>query len=431
LQKNIKILKRILIISPHFPPNNTPDMHRIRAMLPYFQEKDIEVCVLAINPEYTEAPIDKYILKSIPENIKIYKSKALKQKVTRKLGLGNLGIRAFFYMKGLGNRIIKEFKPDVIFFSTTVFALLPLGRIWRNKFKIPYIIDMQDPWRNDYYLTIPKSERPPKFWFAHRLNSILERYTMPHVSGIVSVNSKYIEMLINRYPKLEKVNSLVLPLGATKKDFYLVNKLNVFCPIKFDNSYVNAVYTGVVPDNMKFSVEAIIIAVKKYNETAQKKIRLYFIGTNYAPKGKQKFQIKNIAEKYKFSDFVFEFMDRIPYFEAIKTMQIADLLLLPGTLDDNYTASKLYPYILTKNKVLAVFNEKSELKNIINKISNIPFIPFNKETNTDNLSKLIYNKLNIILNDFKIDINDKLFEKYTAKAMTKTFVDFLSEINSK
>jgi len=404
-------------------------MHRVRAMLPFFYDYNIEVEILSIDPKYTEAPHDKFIIKSIPKNIKIYRIKAFNQKITRKVGLGNLGIRAFFQMKKAGNTVIRDFNPDIIFFSTTVFTILPLGRIWKKKFNIPFIIDLQDPWRNDYYLTLPKKQRPKKFWFAHRLNTILERYTIPYVSGLVSVNTTYIKVLKKRYREIENIETLVLPLGATKNDFFLVNNLDVSSSIKYDSTYINAIYTGVVPDNMKFSIEAIILAVKKYNETSEKKIRLYFIGTNYAPKAKQKLQVMPIAEKHSFCDFVFEFPNRVPYFEAIKTMQISDLLLLPGTFDNSYTASKLYPYILTKKNVLAVFNEKSELKSIINEISNIPYISFNKNTDIENLSDLIFEKLIYLLTDFKIIINNSAFEKYTDKAMTKSFINFILKIN--
>ena len=422
---------KILIISPNFPPNNTPDMHRIRVLLPYLIAQGIEVQILAISPEYSEAPFDNYILKSIPEEIRVHRTKALDSKKTRMFGLGNIGIRAFFFFLKKGNRIIPKFKPDIIFFSTTVFAIIPLGRIWKRKFNIPFIVDMQDPWRNDYYLDLPKNKRPPKFWFAHRLNSVLERYTIPHVSGLISVNRKYIEILKKRYPKIENSKSLVLPLGATKNDFILVEKLNIVCSIKFDNSYINAVYTGVVPENMKFSIEAIIIAVKKYNKTVEKKIRLYFIGTNYAPKDKQKLQVKPIAEKYDYSDFVFELTNRIPYFEAIKMMQTSNLLLLPGTFDEDYTASKLYPYILTKKKILAVFSENSELKDVLNELSNIPYISFTESSDMKKLSESIFNKIDFLLNRFTLKINETLFNKYTDSAMTESFLQFIFKIINK
>ncbi|EFA71936.1 hypothetical protein CRD_02454 [Raphidiopsis brookii D9] len=28
---------------------------------------------------------------------------------------------------------------------------MALGRIWHDKFNIPYVLDFQDPWLSDYY----------------------------------------------------------------------------------------------------------------------------------------------------------------------------------------------------------------------------------------------------------------------------------------
>src|SRR5690606_24825274 len=148
-------------------------------------------------------------------------------KYTRKLGLGNLGLRAFWQLYRKGNELIQQEKFDLIYFSTTVFASIPLGRLWKKKLKIRFLVDMQDPWRNAYYLTVPKEERPPKFWFAHNLNKTLEKFTIPEIDGLLAVSHGYIHTLKNRYPRIHNIPEKVLTFGAAKMDFDILPGLQL------------------------------------------------------------------------------------------------------------------------------------------------------------------------------------------------------------
>ena len=424
-------MKRILIISPYFPPNNTPDLHRIRIMLPHLLNSGWYVDILSVDTKYTEAIIDPFIEKSIPKEINIYKTKAFNVKYTRKFGLGNLGIRSFYFLYKKANKIIKTNKPDLIFFSTTVFTSLALGPIWKRKYKIPFVIDMQDPWRNDYYLQLPKNKRPKKFWFDYKLNKILEKYTIPKTDGIISVTQAYIDALNDRY-KISDKPFLILPLGAASNDFEITKNLEIPLSVKLSNKYLNIVYTGVIPENMLYSIEAVLQAIAKYNNNYEKKIKIYFIGTNYAPKRLQKKRTISLAKKLEIEEFVYEETDRVSYFEAIKLMQIADILLLPGTTDADYTASKLYPYILSKKPILVVFNEFSNLREILERISNLPSVLFNDKLSINSLSEKIFNLLKILRdNKYSYKVNQVQFQKYTDKYMTKEIEKMFEKIISK
>ena len=419
---------KILIISPFFPPNNTPDLQRIRILLPHFIEKGNQIAILRILPKYNEAPIDNFLQKTIPVTVKIFSVKSLNVKLTRKIGLGNIGIRAFYYLLKKGNQIIKQFNPDIIFFSTTVFTILPLGVIWKKKFNIPFVIDMQDPWRNDYYLSRPKNERPPKFFLYYNLNKKLEAYTVPKCNGFVSVNKKYIETLKYRYKESFTAQTLVMPIGAAINDFQLIEKIKIPVPVNYDNQYYSLVYTGVIPDNMLFSIECIFIAVKKYNYINTKKIKLYFIGTNYTPPHLQKPKLNRLIKKYNLQNYVTEQTQRVSYFQAIMLMKKADILLLPGTYDNDYTASKLFPYILSKKIFLLIFNKKSELKHIVQKLTNLPFIGFDDKDNINIIADKVYKTLNTLINNFNYKINWSQFDKFTSKVMADKLLSFFDEI---
>src|ERR1700744_6353097 len=67
-------MKKVLIISPNFPPVNGADMHRIRQSLPYFRELGWEPVVLAVDEKYVGAySTDQLLLHTVPGDLEIHK----------------------------------------------------------------------------------------------------------------------------------------------------------------------------------------------------------------------------------------------------------------------------------------------------------------------------------------------------------------------
>ena len=84
-------MKTVLIISPHFPPINAPDMQRLRQSLPFFFENGWEAEVITVNKDCIEInSLDNLMLENIPKNIKIHTIQAWDINKTRKFSLGSL-----------------------------------------------------------------------------------------------------------------------------------------------------------------------------------------------------------------------------------------------------------------------------------------------------------------------------------------------------
>src|SRR5262245_6755962 len=212
-------MRSVLIVSPHFPPVNTPDMHRIRVSLPYFEEFGWNPIVLAVGPDHAGRLVEPLLLETVPSGVMVKRVGALPGRITRKCGIGDVGLRSFYHLLKAGAELISEQKPDLVYFSTSVFWTLPLARIWRQHFDVPVLIDMQDPWVSDYYDSTPKDKRPPKYWLSKRLHGILEPWTMRSVSGVIAVSRAYIDTLESRYNWLEEHLCDTIPFGAYGLDY--------------------------------------------------------------------------------------------------------------------------------------------------------------------------------------------------------------------
>ena len=113
---------------------------------------------------------------------------------------------------------------------------------------------------------------------------------------------------------------------------------------------------------MHKAIEPVFKALKTgldSNPELFKKLKFYFIGTSYAALGNGIPTIKSLADIYGLGDHVIEITNRISYYHTLNTLIAADALFMPGSDDPQYSASKIYPYLLTKKPLLAIFNENS------------------------------------------------------------------------
>ena len=422
-------MKRVLIISPHFPPVNAPDMHRVRMSLPYYKEMGWEAEVICVDDSYTEGFKDALLNETVPAEITVHRVKALPAAITRKAGLGSLSLRSYYYFKKKGTALLRQKKFDLVFFSTSMFHVCALGRYWKKRFGIPFIVDMQDPWRNDFHLGKPSSERPPKFFVAYTINKWMEAYTMPYADGLMSVSQGYIDELKKRYPTLIQQPALVIPFGSSEKDYELVKKKNIApAVIQKQEGKVNVVYIGAVT---KFFLPLLEAFFKAFHQSGidKEKYHFYFIGTNYAT-GVQEKPVEQLAIACGMKSHVTEIPNRIPYFSALSTLSHSDILFIPGSTDADYNASKVYNNILSGRPIFSIFHERSLVKKVIEESNAGVVVSVNER---DDEQSLIH-KISDRLPDFEQlpaasrVINQTVTDQFSSKTMTIKQVELFNRI---
>jgi hypothetical protein len=415
---------------------NAADMHRVRQSVSYFEAFGYKPIVMAVKPECNENVQDELLIKTLPKDLEIIWIDAFSSKWTRKIGLGALALRSLYFYWKAGNKLLKNRQIDLVYFSTTMFPVLILGAYWKKHFNTPYVIDMQDPWHSEFYQNKPKNERPPKYWFSYNLNKFMEPIAMKKVDGIISVSQGYCDILQQRYPNITPEKCIVIPFGAFEKDFEII-KESKGQALNIHHSSFIITYIGRGGNDMAKSLRVIFGAFKKGLETLPalfSKIKMQFIGTSYAPGSTGKKTIEPIAVEMGISEYVIEQPARISYFASLKLLKEADLLLVPGSEDPNYTASKLYPYIMAKKPILAVFSQTSSVIKILDdtKAGEFVAIDFNDPATFETQTNVLLEKWKIMLekHPFVPDTNWKAFVPYTAMEMTKKQAVFFDSVLS-
>ena len=420
---------RVLIISPKFPPINAADHQRVRMSLPYFQEFGWEPWILTVRPDRVEAVNDPLLTKTVPAQIPVTQINALPTQLTRRLGLGDLGWRCLPYLQKTGHQLLASGKFDLIYFSTTVFLTMALASHWQQRFGIPYVLDFQDPWLSDYYGRSSPTQPPGgwlKYQFAQWVARTQEPQAMRRVSQIISVSPAYPKMLRQRYPWLSENQFTVLPFGAPEMDFERLPALQVRQSI-FDpnDGKRHWVYVGRGGKDMELALRALFSAIhseRQRHPEAWNNIRLHFVGTSYAPPAQAVKTVEPIAQELGIADLVAEYPQRLPYFESLQLLVESDAILLIGSDDPSYTASKLYPCILARKPIVAIFHYQSSVVGVLEQCQAGQAVTFRATDHPEDLVKDVIAKLNWLLSSSKGTVpktNWSAFQPYTAREMTR------------
>ena len=419
-------MNRVLIVSPHFPPVNAADMHRVRMILPFLRENGWEAEVLAVRPEAVAAPKDKWLEAGLPEDVPVHRVKALGLGWCRVPGLGTLGWRALPATQRAGDELLRAKKFDLVYFSSTQWPVHLAGPHWKRRYGVPFAMDYQDPWVNDYYRRHPEVT-PPGGRLRYAAAETLNRWTEPRVlrdcSGYTSVSEAYPADLTRRYPWSLSIPHAVMPFPGSERDFERVRTEGVR-QSQFDPSDGKRhwVYVGRGGKDMETSARALFRAVAghaRQNPDFREKLVMHFIGTSYAPAGQGIATIAPIAAEYSISDMVREQPDRIPYSETLRCLLDASAILALGSNDSGYTASKIYPCLLAEKPLLAICHERSGVVRLLQEVGGGVCVTFGREGTNITASRVCAQWLDNGMHERMTPLEKGKFERYLERAQAK------------
>jgi len=357
-------VKRVLVVSPSFPPISAADLHRVRMSLPHFRAFGWEPYVLAIAPEAHGGLVERELISTVPADVVVERTGALPEALTRLVGVRNPGLRAWWHLYRAGSAAIRRHAIDLAYFSTTMFPTMCLGRLWKARLGTPYVLDMQDTWRVDY--TGAGAQRGLKASVARSTHAVLEPFAMRAVDGIVSVSPAYAEGLRRRYARIREDMCTTIPFGVSPADFDAASRVSARQSF-FDRTDGRLHAVGVGRGGRDMAVAATILfrAFDAWRSAQPgRRVCLTFVGTDYASRPDAR-TLAPVAESIGLGNLVREFPARVPYLEGLRLLADAHVNVILGSDDAAYSPSKVYPYLLSGRPFVAVMHEASPVVDLL------------------------------------------------------------------
>ncbi len=364
------------MVSPHFPPDTSAGAHRVRLLAPHLAGFGWEPTVVTVEPEAYEGRLDPDLAALVPDSLRVVRAHAWSPRWTRPLGFGDLGLRAWL---GLYRTCVRELTAgtfDALFITIyPVYAAL-LGPIMKRRFGVPVVLDYQDPWVGAWGLTVgggPGGAPDRRSRLSRRLGLLLEPWAVAAADGITAVSELTYERVFERLPRRAEVVTAALPLGFEPADMARALdrpwRNRWFDP---DDGHVHLCYVGtLLPAGME-TLAAFFAAVAGLRAAAPgsyARLRLHFFGTsNQTARGVVE-RVMPAARAAGVDDRVDEHPARLDYLDALSVLDAAGAVLLLGSTERHYTASKLYPALLARRPLLALFHEESSVTSILRRFA--------------------------------------------------------------
>jgi hypothetical protein len=415
-------MKRVVIIGADFSPSSLPPATRIRFFAKYLPQFGWEPVVLTTEPGYYESATDPENEKLLPQWLEIVRTRALPASLTRKFGIGDIGLRTVLHHWSALKRLLREKKIDLIFIPVPPNVTMLLGRLAHMRYGIPYVVDYIDPWVTEYYWKLPHEQRPPKWLISYALSRCLEPFALKRAEHITGVSQGTTDQVVTRYEWLSAADATEIPYGAEAGDFdYLRQhpRQNKIFDSKDGNLHV--CYVGAYVESMGPTLRALFAAFKASLQRSPKtfeKIVLHFVGTTYSTNGSDPFRVTAVARDCGVAERITEHPHRVPYLDSLQLMLDAQALILLGSVEPHYTASKVFPYVLAKRPLLAVFHEDSSVVTILKDVNAAQIVTFSAVESPNAKVNEISTRLEQILTEsYDPEVHWEAFESYTTKAM--------------
>ena len=366
------MIRRLLMVSPHFPPDGSAGTHRARLLAPHLADYGWEPTVVTVDPRDYESRLDPELAAMVPATLRVIRSRAWPARWTRRVGIGDLGIRAFRGLHRTCAALLRDETFDALF--VTIYPAYPamLGPLLKRRYRVPFVLDYQDPWVGSWGRTVgggPRGQVDAKSrltrWLAERLEPVAVRAA----DAITAVSSETYEAVRSRNPALARTACLALPIGGEEADFQHVRARAGRNPY-FDPSDgdVHICCVGTLLPLGLETLRAVLRAlavVRDHRPHLYERIRLHFFGTSNETRADAPARVRPVADALGVGDHVEEVAARIPYSDAIAVQTQATALLLMGSAERHYTASKLYPGLLAARPLIAVYHEASSVCEIL------------------------------------------------------------------
>lgn len=361
---------RILLVSFFFPPYNQIGAVRNSKFAKYLLRAGHDVRVLCAHeppvPKNLGIEIDParvtyspwYNVNRVPELLLGGREKVAEQGYRRPgwrgrllaaLGQWYAAITNFpdrligWYWPGLraGDRLLREWRPDIIVATTPITGLL-VGSALARRHGLPWVADMRDLWTDN---PVQISHAP----LRRLLERWLERRTLGSAAGFVAIAPSSSEKLAQRYGK---------PVATILNGFDVedMQRLGDIAPPP--GLPLRLLFTGMVyPEHQRLD---LLFAALRDMTLAAGQLSVDFYGRNLYP-------IQELIVKYRVAEIV-KVHPPVSYDDSLRLQRAADALLFFTWANSSQTgilSGKIYEYLAARRPLLLIGPEIDDVTRMV------------------------------------------------------------------
>ncbi len=360
------------MVSPHFPPDTNAGTHRVRLLAPYLREFGWEPTIVSVDPAGYEGRLDPDLAALVPDSVRVVRVPAWRAALTRRFGVGDLGLRALSAIRRGCDDLLRRERHDALFI--TIYPTYPalLGPGLKRRHHLPFVLDYQDPWVSAWGRDVGPGPQGQPDWKS-RATRIVSQHLEPRVvrsaDGLTAVSARTYQDVLDRVPDARPRACAAIPLGFDVRDIEALARTPRLNPC-FDegDGFVHVCYVGTVLPKGVEVLEAVLAglaALRAESPALYARLRVHFIGTSNQRTPCAAARVLPVAARLGVADVVTETPPRLDYLDALNVQARAHAVLLMGSTEPHYTPSKVFPALLAGVPLLAVYHAASSVVEVL------------------------------------------------------------------
>jgi hypothetical protein len=288
---------------------------------------------------------------------------------------------------------------------------------------------------SDYYERT--GTRPPggrlRYGLAQRAAQRAEPDVVRRAGHVIAVSPAYPKALRDRYADVPADRFTVLPFAASPSDFDVVRDRGIRQPVLDPaDGMRHWVYLGRGGADMAKALRGLFLALRDLRASVPEvaRLRLHFVGTSYAPGALAEETVTPVARACGVGDLVMEQTGRVPYLQGLALLRAADAILIVGSDDPGYSASKVYPCVAAQRPILAVLHQASPAGRVITDCRAGEVVGFQGTDSDEDLANRLRPVVRRLLDRpaaYQPETNWKAFEPFTAREMTRRLCEVFDQ----
>jgi len=414
------------MISPHFPPDSSAGTHRVRLLAPHLASYGWMPTVLTVAAQDYEGRVDPELGALVPPSLEVIRTRAIPASVTRRFGMGDLGLRALPGLRRAAWSLHRARRFDALFI--TIYPTYPavLGPMFKRHFDVPFILDYQDPWVGAWGSEVGGGNGgavDARSRATRALARRLEPRVLQAADAVTAVSARTYQDAFVRAGISSHV-AAEIPIGWDPADLDAIARREPRRRLIPNDGRINICYTGTLLPLGVATLRAVLAAARALIErdpSLADRIRFYFFGTSNQSTGADARVVPH-ARELGVEHLVHEHPARLDYLDSLDALRQASAVLLVGSSEPHYTPSKVFPALLAGRPILAVYRRESTVVEMLKAAAPPPashLLTFDESRRVESLVGCIAEALHTLIRTAGTDvsINREALEPWSAHAL--------------
>ena len=357
--------RTVIVLSPYFPPSTLAGVHRARHLARHLPAAGWHPVVLCVDEAWHEERLDPGLARLVPPTAEIVKVGAAAAQLTGLAGIRDIGVRAWLPLRQALVRLLRTRPARAVLITGSPYYPMLLAPMVKRDFGLPVVLDFQDPWVSAWGAARPGLS---KAGLSHRLAVLLEPRALRGAAFVTGVSDAQNRAMAARYPWLDRARMAAIPIGGDPDDFAALSAADAVADIGDGPPSISLNYVGTFLPRAGPLVRALMRSFARLRATEPAlaaRIRLNFIGTSNRTSDAADHPVRAIAEAEGVAEAVREFPPRVPYLQALGVLVRSHGVLLIGSDEPHYSASKIYPALMCGRPFLSLFHHASSAHTIL------------------------------------------------------------------